>query len=62
MLQNDWCKPKKSWGETCHFKDAVWDFFNFGLCNFFLVLFSGDPVVEYERSREVGLHKVPLVF
>ena len=29
---------------------------------FFLVLFSGDPVVESERSREVGLHKVPLVF
>ena len=52
----------KSWGEKCHFQGAVWDFFNFGLCNFFLVLLSGDPVVESERSREVGLHKVPLVF
>ena len=62
MLNNDCCKPKKSWGEKCHFQGAVWDFFNFGLCNFFLVLFSGDPVVESERSREVGLHKVPLVF
>ena len=62
MLHNDCCKPKKSWCEKCHFQGAVWDFFNFGLCNFFLVLFSGDPVVESERSREVGLHKVPLVF
>ena len=43
-------------------KSAIWDFFNFGLCNFFLVLFSGDPTVESERSREVGLHKVPLIF
>ena len=38
------------------------DFQNFGLCNFFLVLFSGDPTVESERSREVGLHKVPIFF
>ena len=37
-------------------------FFNFGLCNFFLVLFSGDPTVESERSREFGLYKVPLDF
>ena len=29
---------------------------------FFLALLSGDPVVESERSQEVGLHKVPLVF
>ena len=29
---------------------------------FFLVLFSGDPTVESERSREVGLHKVALDF
>ena len=62
ILQNDCCKPKKSRGEKCHIQAAVWNFFNFGLCNFFLVLFSGDPTVESERSREVGLHKVPLVF
>ena len=48
-------------------KDAIFRvrsriFLSFGLCNFFLVLFSGDSVVESERSREVGLHKVPLVF
>ena len=49
-------------GEKCHFQGAVWDFHNFGLCNFFLALFSGDPTVESERSRKVGLYKVPLVF
>ena len=56
--------PRNRWVKTekCHFQGAIWDFFNFGLCNFFLVLFSGDPVVESYRSREVGLHKVPLVF
>ena len=37
MLNNDCCKPKKSLGEKCHFQGAVWDFFNFDLCNFFLV-------------------------
>ena len=37
ILHNDCCKSKKSSSEKCHFQDAVWDFFNFGLCNFFLV-------------------------
>ena len=49
--------PRNHW-----VKSAVWDFFNFGLCNFFLALFSGDHTVESERSREVGLHKVDLDF
>ena len=54
--------PRNHGVKSAIFRNAVWDFFNFGLCNFFLVLFSGDPVVESERAREVGLHKVPLVF
>ena len=54
--------PRNRWVKSAIFKDAIWDFFNFGLYNFFLVLFSGDPTVESERSREVGLHKVPLDF
>ena len=62
ILHNDCCKPKKSSGQKGHFQGTVWDFHDFGLCNFFLVLFSGDPTVESERSREVGLHKVPLIF
>ena len=35
---------------------------NFDLCNFFLILFRGYSTVESERSREVGLDKVSLVF
>ena len=31
----------------------------YNLNNNFLVLFSGDLTDESERSREVGLHKVP---
>ena len=62
IFHNDSCKPKKSLGKKCHFQGAVWDFLSFGLCNFFLVLFSGDSTVESNSSREVGLHKVPLVF
>ena len=37
-------------------------FTTFGICNFFLVLNSGDSTVDSERSREAGLHRVPLVF
>ena len=37
-------------------------FTTFGLCNFFLPLFRGDSTVESERSQEVGLQKVALVF
>ena len=55
-------KPEKSWGEKCHFQGAVWDFFNFGLCNFFLGPVRWGSTVESHRSREVGLHKKPLVF
>ena len=62
MLHNDCYKPKESSGEKCHFQDVVWDFYNFDLCNFFLVPLGQDLMVESDSSRKVGLHKVPLVF
>ena len=54
--------PRNQGVKNAIFRAPFWDFFNFGLCNFFLVLFSGDPVAESERSREVGPYNVPLVF
>ena len=53
--------PRNHRVKSAIFRVPRFGFFNFGLCNFFLVLFSGDPIVQSERSREVGLHKVPLV-
>ena len=54
--------PRNHWTKSGHFWDAVWDFHNFALCNFFPVLFSGELTVESERSPKVILHEVTLVF
>ena len=42
--------PRNHQVKSAIFRDAVWDLHKFDLCNFFLVLFSGDSTVESERS------------
>ena len=54
--------PRNQGVKSAIFRMRFGIFSTLGLCNFFLVLFSGDPTVESERSREVGLHKVPFFF
>ena len=52
-----------SWGEKCHFLGAVWDFFSTLVSvTFFLGPVRWGSTGQSYRSREVGLHKVPLVF
>ena len=54
--------PRNHWVKSAIFWMPFWDFHNFDLRNFFHVMFSGGSTVEPERSQEVGLDKVPLVF
>ena len=54
--------PRNRWVKNAIFRVPFGIFSTLVSVTFFLVMFSGDPTVESERSREVGLHKVPLVF
>ena len=48
---------RNHWVKSAVFKDAVWDFHNFGLCNFFLVMF----IVEIQLLNLKGLKKLDFI-
>ena len=54
--------PRNHWIKSAIFRVTFWIFANFGLCNYFLVLFSGDSIFESEKSREVRLNLSALSF